>query len=110
VEPKVQHALEKEPEKRQGLVGDVLNEYLYELAIDEYLTEMARQRYGVLWNVIAMVHACIAGAKEIATDPERVGARWMVLVGVVALVMASVSTVWMFSLRQAPQVGTRLCP
>jgi predicted Ser/Thr protein kinase len=105
VGPKVQQALEKEPEKRQRFIGDVLNEYLYELAIDEYLTEKARQRYGVLWNGITMVHACIARAKEIATDPERVGARWMVLVGVVALVMASVSTVWMFSLRQAPTGG-----
>ncbi len=102
VEVKVGQALEKEPEKRQRHAVDVINENLYASALDESRVQEAQQKYGVLWNVIATAHAWIAGAREIATDPERVAARWMVLGVSVWLLLVSASAVWMLSSRQTP--------
>ncbi len=102
VEVKVRQALEKEPEKRQRHAVDVINESLVGSAVDELLVERARRRYVVLWNVMAAAQAWNAGAREIATDPERVGARWMLLGVSVLLVLVSVSAVWMLSSRQTP--------
>lgn len=102
VELKVRQALEKEPERRQRHALDVINESLYESAVDELLLARARRRYGVLWKVMATVQAWLAGARDIASDPERVGARWMVLGVAVWLLLVSASAVWMLSSRQIP--------
>ncbi len=110
VEVKVGQALEKEPEKRQRHAVDVINENLYESALDESRLQEARQRYGIFWNVIATAHAWIAGAREIATDPERVGARWMVLGVSVWLLLVSASAVWMLSSRQIPTRNSPVPP
>ncbi len=102
VELKVRQALEKEPERRQRRAVDVINESLYENAVDELLLERDRRRYGPLWKVMATAQAWLAGAREIATDPGRVGARWMVLGVAVWLVLVSASAVWMLPSRQIP--------
>ena len=61
---RVSQALEKEPEKRQRYVGDVINEYLFDLAVDELLEEAARNRPWAVRKMSAAVQACLPRASD----------------------------------------------
>ena len=61
---RVSQALEKEPEKRQRYVGDVINEYLFDLAVDELLEAAARNRPWAVRKMSAAVQACRPRASE----------------------------------------------
>ena len=61
---RVSQALEKEPEKRQRYVGDVINEYLFDLAVDELLDAAARNRPWAVRKMSAAVQACLPRASE----------------------------------------------
>jgi len=81
VELRVKQALEKEPDKRQRYVADVINEYLCELAADELLTETAHQRPGVVGK-IAAVWSRLPLLRRSAAEGEPLGTRWRIAAAV----------------------------
>ena len=92
LELRVKQALEKEPEKRPRYVGDVVNEYLCELAADEIRAEEARQRRGVLGALAAGVRSRLQGSPA-EGSPRGLG--WKIGVAAALLVAVSVAAMWM---------------
>lgn len=93
LELRVKQALEKEPEKRQRYVGDVVNEYLCELAMDELASERARQKRGAIGKIAAAVQSRLP---ELAGEGEKLGTGWKVGAAVALLALISVLALWMF--------------
>ena len=81
VELRIKQALEKEPEKRQRYVADVINEYLCELAADELLTEIARQKPGVVGR-ITEIWSRLPALRRSAVKGEPLGTSWKVAAAV----------------------------
>jgi len=102
VELRVKQALEKEPERRQRYVGDVVNEYLCELAADELLAEQARQRRGVIGKLSARVQLRLPRLHASPAEGTPLGLRWKVGVAAALLVAVSVAAMWMFWPVQRP--------
>jgi serine/threonine-protein kinase len=94
VELRVKQALEKEPEKRQRYVADVINEYLCELAADELLTEIARRRPGVVGKITA-VWSRLPLLRRSAVEREPLGTRWRVAAAVVLAALLLLAAVAM---------------
>ena len=109
---RVSQALEKEPEKRQRYVGDVINEYLFDLAVDELLEEAARKRPWTVRKLSAAVQACLPRAND--DGDERTVARILlktvagaaVATAVLAPVVWIASPFWLPIFRHAPSVGS----
>jgi serine/threonine protein kinase len=102
VELRVKQALEKEPERRQRYIGDVVNEYLCELAADEWLAERARQRRGVIGKLAARVQSRLPPLRASPAEGTSLGLRWKVGVAAALLVALSVAAMWMFWPVQRP--------
>jgi len=109
---RVSQALEKEPEKRQRYVGDVINEYLVDLAVDELLEEAARKRPWAIRQMSAAVQACRPRASDDG-DERTVGriilktiAGAAVATAVLAPVVWIASPFWLPVFRHAPSVGS----
>ena len=107
---RVSQALEKEPEKRQRYVGDVINEYLIDLAVDELLEEAARNRSWAVRKMSAAVHACLPRASDDGEE-RRVGrillktiAGAAVATAVLAPVIWIASPFWLPVFRHPPSV------
>jgi hypothetical protein len=96
LELRVKQALEKEPEKRPRYVGDVVNEYLCELAAEELLAEQARLQGGVIGTLAAKVQSRLARLREPPVEGARPILGWKI--GVAAALLASVfaAALWMF--------------
>ena len=96
LELRVKQALEKEPEKRPRYVGDVVNEYLCELAAEELLAEQARLQGGVIGTLAANLQSRLARLREPPVEGARPILGWKI--GVAAVLLASVfaAALWMF--------------
>jgi len=92
LELRVKQALEKEPEKRPRYVGDVVNEYLCELAADEIRAEQARQRRGVIGTLAVRARARLQGP-PVEGAPQGLG--WKIGVAAALPVAVSVAAMWM---------------
>jgi serine/threonine protein kinase len=93
LELRVKQALEKEPEKRQRYIGDVVNEYLCELAIDELSAERTRQKWGAIGKIAGTVQSRLP--KPFA-EGETAGIRWKVGAAVALLGLVFVAVMWIF--------------
>ncbi len=93
VELRVKQALEKDPEKRPRYVGDVVNEYLCELAADEIRSDEERQRRGAIGRLAAGVRSRLHGAPA---EGKTVGVGWRIGVAAALLAALSVAGWWMF--------------
>jgi serine/threonine protein kinase len=109
LELRVKQALEKEPEKRQRYVGDVVNEYLCELAAEELLAEQARQRRGVIGTLAARVRSRFPRSRESPAAAARPGLGWKIGVSAALLAAASAAALWMFWPARMP-VSTAVLP
>ena len=96
VELRVKQALEKEPERRQRYVGDVINEYLCELAADELLTDIAGQRPGSVRRIAAAVQSRLPQLRRSAVEREPLGTTWKVGVVVVLAALLFLAAFGMF--------------
>jgi serine/threonine protein kinase len=109
---RVGQALEKEPEKRQRYVGDVINEYLFDLAVDELLEEAARKRPWAIRKMSAAFQACLPRASNDGDEPTvgRIVLKTIAGVAVATAVLAPVvwvaSPYWLPIFRNAPSVGS----
>jgi serine/threonine-protein kinase len=109
---RVGQALEKEPEKRQRYVGDVINEYLFDLAVDELLEEAARKRPWAVRKMSAAIQACLPRASD--DGEERTVGRILLKTIAGAAVATAVlgpavwiaSPFWLPVFRHAPSVGS----
>ena len=109
---RVSQALEKEPEKRQRYIGDVINEYLFDLAVDELLEEAARKRPWAIRMLSAAVQACLPETSD--DGDERTVARIFLKTVAGAAVATAVlapaawiaSPYWLPIFRHAPSVGS----
>lgn len=99
LELRVKQALEKEPERRPRYVGDVVNEYLCELAADEMRAEEARQRRGAIGKLAAGVRSRLQGAP---VEGRAAGVEWKIGVAAALLAALSVAAWWMFWPVQVP--------
>lgn len=110
LELRVKQALEKEPEKRPRYVGDVVNEYLCELAAEELLVEQARQRRGVIGALAARVQSRLPRLHE----PPAAGAHprlgWKVGVGAALLAAVSAAALWLLWPARTPAPTAALPP
>jgi serine/threonine-protein kinase len=102
VELRVKQALEKEPERRQRYVGDVVNEYLCELSSDEMLVEVAQQKRGVVAKVATTVQARLPRLRRAPAERTPLATGWKIGALAVALVLAAVVAVWLLSSFQEP--------
>jgi len=93
LELRVKQALEKEPEKRPRYVGDVVNEYLCELAADEIRAEQARQSRGVIGTLAVRVRSRLQGSPAEGA-PQGLG--WKIGVAAALVVAVSVAAMWIF--------------
>jgi serine/threonine protein kinase len=109
---RVSQALEKEPEKRQRYVGDVINEYLFDLAVDELLEEAARKRPWAIRTMSAAFRACLPRASNDGDEPTvgrmvlKTIAGAAVATAVLAPVVWIASPYWLPMFRKAPSVGS----
>jgi len=110
LELRVKQALEKEPEKRPRYVGDVVNEYLCELAAEELLVEQARQRRGVIGTLAASVQSWLSRLRESPAAAARPGLGWKIGVGAALLAAASAAALWMFWPARMPVPTAALPP
>ena len=102
VELKAMQALEKEPERRQRYVEDVVNEFLWQMAAEELSLARAQSKYGRFWRIASAVRGGLSDLRETLRDPEARGARWR-LVGIAALIaLIVVPLVWMLLSRRMP--------
>jgi serine/threonine protein kinase len=109
---RVSQTLEKEPEKRQRYVGDVINEYLFDLAVDELLEEAARKRPWAARKMSAAVQACLPRASD--DGEERTVGRILlktiagaaVATAVLAPAVWIASPFWLPVFRHAPSAGS----
>lgn len=102
LELRVKQALEKEPERRQRYIGDVANEYLCELAVEELAAETARQKGGVIRKIATTVHTRLPRQREISTEGAPLGLAWKVAAIVALLAGLSLPAIWLFSALQKP--------
>jgi len=93
LELRVKQALEKEPERRPRYVGDVVNEYLCELAADEIRAEQARRRRGAIGTLAVRARSRLQRSR-VEGPPQRLG--WKIGVAAALLVAVSVAAMWMF--------------
>lgn len=110
LELRVKQALEKEPEKRPRYVGDVVNEYLCELAAEELLAEQARQRRGVIGVLAASLQSRLPGLREAPVAGGHPGLGWKVGMGAALLAAVSGAAVWMFWPARMPVPTAGLPP
>jgi hypothetical protein len=109
---RVSQALEKEPEKRQRYVGDVINEYLFDLAVDELLEAAARNRPWAVRKMSAAVQACLPRASEDGEERTvgRIVLKTLAGAAVSAAVLAPVvwvaSPFWLPVFRTTASVGS----
>ena len=110
VELKVMQALEKEPERRQRYVEDVVNEFLWQMAAEELSLARAKSKFGRFWRIASGVRGGLSDLREILVDPEARGARWKLLGIAVLVALIVVPLVWMLLSRRVPDSGLGTAP
>ena len=100
LELRVKQALEKEPERRQRYIGDVANEYLCELAVEELAAEQARRKGGAVRKIATAVQARLPRQGEPSVAAAPLGVGWKIAAAVALLALLSVPAIWLFSALQ----------
>jgi hypothetical protein len=105
VELKVSQALEKEPEKRQRYVGDLANDRLVDLAIDEMVRETEQRRPWMIRTIAGLARGWVGRDEE--GDDEggyRASRAWKTVVAILLIGLLCGSAVWVYRGLQDPAI------
>ena len=103
VEAKVMQALEKEPKRRESYLNDVVNEFLYESALDELGTGSTPAKEGLISRLRAGLHSDVAETPSDAPKSGWMAAHWKVAaIGAVLIVIAALS-LWVLLSQRIPE-------
>ncbi|HSC72135.1 MAG TPA: serine/threonine-protein kinase, partial [Candidatus Methylomirabilis sp.] len=106
VEAKVMQALEKEPKRRESYLNDVVNEFLYESALDELGADRSPEKEGLITRLRTALHSDVAEVPDAPPKSGWMAAHWKgAAIGAALLVIAALS-LWILLAQRTPEVAS----